>query len=151
MQKQRYSSIEAITDGILSIIVNMLGQMLVYGPAATGGKITSFACIFFALVYARRWCTRRIFERLVAPGTKQSRTQSLIEVGTDTVVGILVALVMQHLMYRDAATAGRATLLVVGLYALTMLRRYLLRRLFVKLAAGQSKQDPEPIYQEATS
>jgi len=46
------------------------------------------------------------------------------------VVGFVIAVILQLLIYGEAATLLRASLLPLGVYGLTMVRRYILRRIF---------------------
>jgi hypothetical protein len=53
-----------------------------------------------------------------------------VEVGVDTVVAIIIAFLLQRLLYSAAATWTTAGGMTIGLYAITMGRRYALRRFF---------------------
>jgi len=78
----------------------------------------------------------------VAPGTRQSRWQSWVEVGVDTAVAIVMAIVLQRLCYGAAATMAKAGGVTVALYAITMGRRYALRRVFEAWHARQAELLP---------
>jgi hypothetical protein len=52
----------------------------------------------------------------------------------DTSLGYGVAVALQMLIYGEAATFLRASSLTFVIYGLTMVRRYILRRLFAALA-----------------
>jgi hypothetical protein len=134
MQTRAQSTLEVFVDFVCSILVNVGGQLVIYGTAATATRVTFFSSIFLTLVFVRRFATRRFFEALVPPGTRQSRWHSALEALSDTVLGFGIAIILQLLIYGDAATLIRASLLTLGLYGLTMLRRYVIRRLFAALA-----------------
>ena len=86
-------------------------------------------------MFLRRFGTRRFFEALTPVGMRQSRSHSALEVVSDTVLGFGLAVVLQRLIYGDAATLWRAGGLTFGLYGLAIVRRYILRRLFDAVAA----------------
>lgn len=133
MQTRRHSQLEVSIDLGLSLLVNLGVQMLFYGSLATWGRSSTFAGLVLGLAWPRRYLIRRVFNELVPPGGRQSHWQSWLEVGSDTIAGIVVAFLLQWLLYGAAATWGKAGGLTVGLYVLTMVRRYILRRLFVRL------------------
>ena len=135
MQTRAQSSLEAFVDFVCSIVVNVLGQRALYGAAATAGRITYFSSVFLAAVFVRRFLTRRAFEALTPAGTRQSRLQSALEVSSDTVLGFGIAIGLQMLIYKEDATLWHASGLTLGLYMLTIIRRYILRRFFDALAA----------------
>jgi len=95
----------------------------------------SFAMIFLGLAYLRRYWVRRGFNRLVRPGTGQSRRMSLLEVVTDTLIAIVVAFGLVALWY-PAEPLPRVSGLVLISYVLTPLGRFLLRRFFEVLAGA---------------
>lgn len=134
MQTRAQSTLEAFVDLLFSLLINVGGQLVIYGPAATAGRVTFFSSFFLSLVFLRRLATRRFFEAITPAGTRQSRSHSALEAVSDTLVGFLIAVVLQMLIYREAATLLRASSLTLGLYGLTMVRRFLLRRLFAALA-----------------
>jgi len=138
MQTRAQSTLEVFIDFIFSILVNVGGQHLIYGAAATITRVTFFSSLFLILVFARRFATRRFFEALTSPGTRQTRSHSALEAVSDTVVGFVIAVILQLLIYGEAATLLRASLLTLGLYGLTMVRRYILRRIFAALAERSS-------------
>jgi hypothetical protein len=133
MQTRRQSIYEVSVDFLLSIVVNLLGQRVVYGSLATAERMTSFAIVVLVLAYARRILTRRYFNRRTSTEQGQSHWHSALEAGSDTVLGLFITYLLQIGFYGNAATFLRAGGLTVAIYALTMLRRYLLRRLFVRL------------------
>ncbi len=135
MQTRAQSSLEAFVDFLFSILMNVGGQRLLYGTVATVGRITFFSSIFLAAVFLRRLGTRRVFEALTPAGTRQSRLQSALEVVSDTVLGLGIAVVLQLLIYGDATTVWRAGGLTFGLYVVAIIRRYMLRRIFDAVAA----------------
>jgi hypothetical protein len=134
MQTRAQSSLEAFVDFLFSIVMNVGGQRVLYGAGATVGRITFFSSIFLAVVFLRRFGTRRFFEALTPAGTRQSRRHSALEVVSDTVVGFGIAVVLQMLIYGEAATLWRAGGLTFGLYVLAIVRRYILRRIFDAVA-----------------
>ena len=95
------------------------------------------------LAVPRRYATRRLFNALVAPGARQSPWQSWLEVSVDTVLAIVMAIMLQRLCYGSAATWVKAGGLTVAIYALTMGRRYTLRRVF---EAWNTRQAGLPLY-----
>jgi hypothetical protein len=135
MQTRAQSSLEAFVDFLFSILMNVGGQRLLYGAVATVGRITFFSSNILAAVFLRRLGTRRFFEALTPAGTRQSRLHSALEVVSDTVVGFGLAVVLQLLIYGDAATVWRAGGLTFGLYVFAIIRRYMLRRIFDAVAA----------------
>jgi hypothetical protein len=114
-------------------------QILFYGVLATAGRSLAFAALVLGLAVPRRYATRRLFNTFVAPGARQSRWQSWCEVIVDTVVAIVVAILLQRLFYGAAATWFKAGGLTSVLYAITMGRRYALRRLFEAWNTRQEK------------
>jgi hypothetical protein len=65
------------------------------------------------------------------------------------VLGFGIAVVLQMLIYGDAATLWRAGGLTFGLYVLAIVRRYILRRIFDAVAArtaarGKALADEAP-------
>src|SRR5262245_38267959 len=97
-------------------------------------RVTFFSGIFLPLTFGRRWCIRRLFEGWTPRGRQQPRWGSALEAVSDTVLGFGMAVVLQLLIYSKVATILRASSLTIGLYLLTMLRRYVIRRLFVAWA-----------------
>jgi hypothetical protein len=129
MQTHRQSRLEVGIDFVLSLLVNLGVQVLFYGRLATLGRSSAFAALVLGLAVPRRYGIRRGFNRLGPLGGPQPRWHSLLEVGVDTVAAIIVAFLLQWLVYGAAATWGKAGGLTICLYALTMVRRYILRRL----------------------
>ncbi len=130
MQTGRQSRVEVGADFLVSLLVNLVGQCLAYGALATVGRGLGFAAIILGISIPRRYMTRRFFNTFVTPGTRQPRWQSWLEIITDTVIALLIAIVLQRVFYGAAATWAKAGSLTVGLYAFTMTRRYALRRFF---------------------
>ena len=142
MQTCRQSRLEVGADFCLSLCVNLVAQVLFYGALATAGRSLTFAALVLGLAVPRRYALRRLFNAFVAPGTRQSRWQSWLEVGVDTVVAIVMAIVLQRLCYGAAATLATAGGVTVALYAITMGRRYALRRVFEAWHARQAGLPP---------
>jgi hypothetical protein len=132
MQTRRQSRLEVGIDFFLSLLVNIVAQILFYGALATAGRSFSVAALVLGLAVPRRYATRRLFNTLVLPGTRQPRWQSWLEVGVDTVLGLCVAIILQWIFYGPAATWAKAGGLTGIVYVITMCRRYVLRRLFNK-------------------
>ena len=82
----------------------------------------------------RRFATRRFFEALVPFGTRQPPWQSVVEAIVDTGLGFGVAVALQMLIYGETATLLHASGLTFVIYGLTMVRRYILRRIFAAMA-----------------
>jgi hypothetical protein len=143
MQTRHQSRLEIGADFGLSLLVNLVTQFLFYGALATAGRSLTFAALVLGLAVPRRYATRRLFNALVTPGTRQSRWQSWLEVSVDTVLAIVVAVLLQRLCYGPAATWVKAGGVTVALYALTMGRRYALRRVF---EAWNTRQARLPLY-----
>ena len=142
MQTCRQSRAEVGADFVLSLCVNLAAQILFYGALATAGRSLTFAALVLGLAVPRRYVIRRLCNALVAPGARQSRWQSWFEVGVDTVLAIVVAIMLQRLFYGTAATWAKAGGVTVMLYAITMGRRYGLRRLFETWNARQEGLTP---------
>ena len=135
MQPRRQTLCEVGIDFVLSLWVNIGGQLLVYGALATAGRSLTFAMLVLGLAVPRRYATRHLFNTWLATGAQQSRLQSWCEVGFDTVIAIAVAFILQWIFYGAAVTWAKAGGLTVLVYAVTMGRRYLLRRLFARWSA----------------
>ncbi len=133
MQTRRQSALEVFLDLLFGICFNLVGQRLVYGELATADRMTIFAVVLLTLAFLRRWATRRVFNALLASWRRQPRWHSALETISDAVLGFLVAYVLQVIIYGEAATLMRAGGLTVVIYGLTILRRYVLRRMFVRL------------------
>jgi hypothetical protein len=129
-QTWQESTLEISLDFTISIVVNLVGQRLIYGALASALAMTTFTIVFLPLVYFRRLGTRLLFAAMVPMGQAQSRWHSVLEVVCDTLLALLIAYGLQVIWYGAAATVTRAGGLTVALYTLTMLRRYVLRRLF---------------------
>jgi TRAP-type C4-dicarboxylate transport system permease large subunit len=142
MQTCRQSRLEVGTDFGVSLVVNLVTQVLFYGALATAGRSLTFAALVLGLAVPRRYTIRRLFNAFVAPGTRQARWQSWLEVGSDTAVAIVMAIVLQRLCYGAAATLTKAGGVTVALYAITMGRRYALRRVFEAWNARQAGLPP---------
>jgi hypothetical protein len=134
MQTPWQTTLEVVTDFVFSILVNIGGQLLFYRAFATVGRLTLFAALVLGLALPRRFATRRLFEALVPVGTRQPHWQSLVESIVDTALGFGIAVVLQMLIYSETATLFRASSLTFMIYGLTIVRRYLLRRLFAAWA-----------------
>lgn len=134
MQSRWQTSLEVLIDFAFSILINIGGQLLFYHTWATARRVTLFAVLVLGLALARRFATRRFFEALVPLGTHQPHWQSVVEAVVDTVLGFGIAVVLQMLIYGETATLLRASGLTCTIYGLTMIRRYILRRLFTALA-----------------
>jgi hypothetical protein len=138
MQTHAQTRLEVGIDLVLSLLVNVGAQLLVYKSLATAGRSFMFAALVLGCAVPRRYTTRRLFNAWLTNGTPQTRQQSWLEVGTDTVIGLGVAVVLQWMIYGSAATWAKAGGLTVVLYAMTLGRRYMLRRLFETRSARQS-------------
>ena len=148
MQTCRQSRFEVGADFGVSVVVNLVTQGLFYGALATAGRSLTFAALVLGLAVPRRYAIRRLFNALVAPGARQSRWQSWIEVCSDTVVALVMAIILQRLCYGAAATLMRAGGVTVVLYAITVGRRYALRRVF---ETWNTQQENLPLYSQASS
>jgi hypothetical protein len=142
MQTCRQSRLEVGADFGVSLLINLVTQVLFYGALATAGRSLTFAALVLGLAVPRRYAIRRLFNAFVAPGTRQSRWQSWLEVGGDTAVAIVMAIVLQRLCYGAAATLTKAGGVTIALYAITMGRRYALRRVFETWNARQTELPP---------
>ena len=142
MQTCRQSRLEVSTDFGLSLFINLATQLLFYGALATAGRSLAFAALVLGLAVPRRYAIRRLFNTCVAPGAHQSRWQSWLEISVDTVLAIGVAIMLQRLFYGAAATWAKAGGLTVALYAITMARRYALRRIFEAWNTRQAELPP---------
>jgi hypothetical protein len=129
-QKWQESTLEVSLDFAVSILVNLGGQRLIYGALASAEVMTSFTSVFLPLAYSRRLVTRLGFQALSGWWRLQPWWLSALEVGCDTLLALAMAYGLQVVWYGAAATPERAGSLTVGLYAFTMLRRYLFRRIF---------------------
>ena len=142
MQTGRQSRLEIGADLGLSLVVNLVAQGLFYGALATAGRSLTFAAMVLGLAVPRRYVLRRLFNTAVAPGTRQSRWHSWLEVLTDTAVALVLTVVLQRLWYGAAATVTTAGGVTLALYALTLGRRYALRRVFDAWQARQAGLPP---------
>jgi hypothetical protein len=142
MQTCRQSRLEVGADFGVSLVVNLVTQVLFYGAFATAGRSLTLAALVLGLAVPRRYAIRRLFNALVAPGARQPRWQSWLEVITDTAVAVAMAIALQRLCYGSAATLTKAGGLTVALYAVTMGRRYALRRVFEAWNARQAGLPP---------
>src|SRR5215468_720292 len=148
MQTCRQSRLEVGADFGVSLVVNLVAQMLFYGVLATAGRSLTFAALVLGLAVPRRYAIRRLFNARVAPGTRQSRWQSWFEVCSDTVVALVMAIILQRLCYGAAATLTTAGGVTLALYAITLVRRYALRRVF---ETWHAHQENLPLYSQASS
>jgi len=142
MQTCRQSRLEVGADFGVSLVVNLVAQLCFYGALATAGRSLTFAALVLGLAVPRRYAIRRLFNTFVAAGIRQARWQSWLEVGVDTVMAIVMAIVLQRLCYGAAATLTKAGGVTLVLYAITMGRRYALRRVFDTWNARQEKSAP---------
>ncbi len=143
MQTPCQTRLEVGLDVGLSLVVNIGAQLLVYGKLATAGRSLLFAALVLGLAIPRRYLTRRLFNARLSNSAPQTPRQSWLEVGTDTVIGLGTAVALQWAVYGAAATWTRAGGLTVAVYALTLGRRYFLRRLF---EAWSQRQTIPPLY-----
>ena len=70
----------------------------------------------------------------------QCRTASLMETGTNVVVGYLVALAAQQLVFRlfgIHTTLAQDSAIAAAFTAVSLVRSYLLRRLFERIGTGR--------------
>ena len=138
-QTRTGSRTEVSMDTLLMIATNLCGQWITYGALATSGRALSFLAATIAVASTRRYAVRRLFNRLVST-ERQTRQQSAIEVSVDTVIAMAISMGLQVVWYGAAATLARAGTLTLGVYALTLLRRYALRRLFEHLTDRQARR-----------
>ena len=148
MQTCRQSRVEVGADFGVSLVINLVTQGLFYGALATAGRSLTLAALVLGLAVPRRYAIRRLFNALVTPGTRQTRWQSWVEVGSDTAVAIIMAMVLQRLCFGAAATLTKAGGVTVALYAVTMGRRYALRRVF---ETWNARQENLSLYSQASS
>ena len=148
MQTSRQSRLEVAADFGVSLLINLVTQVLFYGVLATTGRTLVFAALVLGLAVPRRYATRRLFNALVTPGSRQTRRQSWLEVTVDTVLAIIVAIMLQRLLYGEAATWAKAGGVTVALYVITLARRYATRRVF---AAWEARQDSLAPYTQPLS
>jgi TRAP-type C4-dicarboxylate transport system permease large subunit len=148
MQTCRQSRLEVGADFGVSLVVNLVAQVLFYGALATAGRSLTLAALVLGLAVPRRYAIRRLFNALVTPGARQPHWQSWLEVCSDTAVAIAMAIVLQRLCYGSAATLTKAGGVTVVLYALTMGRRYALRRIF---EAWNTREENLPLYSHVSS
>ena len=134
MQTRAQSTLEVLVDFAFSMLINIGGQLIFYRALATAGRVTLFAVLVLGLAFARRFATRRFFEALVPLGTRQPHWQSVVESIVDTGLGFGVGVALQMLIYGETATLLRAGGLTFVIYGLTMVRRYILRRIFAAMA-----------------
>jgi uncharacterized membrane protein (UPF0136 family) len=134
MQTRVQSTLEVLVDFAFSMLINIGGQLVFYRAVATAGRVTLFAALVLGLAFARRFAIRRFFEALVPLGTRQPHWQSVVESIVDTGLGYGVAVALQMLIYGETATLLRASGLTFVIYGLTVVRRYILRRIFAAMA-----------------
>lgn len=136
-QTRAGSRAEVGIDTLLMVLTNLCGQWITYGALATTGRALSFLGATIAVASTRRYMTRRLFNRLLH-SVHQTRQQSALEVSVDTVIAMVLSMGLQVVWYGAAATLARAGTLTLAVYALTLVRRYALRRLFEFLATRQA-------------
>ena len=129
-QSRKQSRLEVAVDTAFLLLINILGQMFAYGMLATSWRAGTFAGATLLLAAPRRYATRRFFNRFVSETTGQTPQQSWVEMVTDTLLAFATSVVLQLLWYGSAATWSKIGGLTLGVYLLTMVRRYLLRRVF---------------------
>ncbi|SDG08297.1 DUF7220 family protein [Sulfitobacter delicatus] len=70
----------------------------------------------------------------------QSRSMSLVEVSTSVTIGFMLSLAMQALLFPAVglqATISQNLSLAIGFTALSVLRGYMVRRVFARLGGGR--------------
>ena len=137
MQTRGQSRLEVGIDFALSLLINLGAQIFFYGALATAGRSLAVAATVLVLAVPRRYSLRRLFNALLPAGAGQPPWQAWLEVGVDTVLGLVVAMGVQWVFYGPAATWAKAGGLTGVVYAITMCRRYLLRRLFERWSMRQ--------------
>lgn len=142
LQHWQAATLEVSLDFLVSILVNLGGQRLIYGTLASAEVMTTFTAVFLPLAYLRRFGTRLLFSALIPAGQVQPWWQAALEVTGDTLLALLMAYGLQVLWYGTAATLDRAGSLTVALYTLTLLRRYVLRRIFEAWRVRQLARPP---------
>lgn len=145
MQSRTQSSCEVGIDFGLSLLVNIAAQILFYGALATAGRSLSVAALVLGLALPRRYTIRRLFNALLPRDIRQPRWHSWLEVGVDTVIGFCVAMVLQWIFYGPAVTWAKAGGFTAGVYALTMCRRYMLRRIFERWGTHRRVAVAQPL------
>jgi len=130
MQTRWQSTLEVAADLAFSLLMNIGGQLVFYHAVATAERVTLLAVLVLGSACVRRFIVRRFFETLVPAGMRQPHWQSALESGVDTVLGFVIAVALQMLIYGEVATLLRASGLTLLVYGLAMLRRYVLRRVF---------------------
>lgn len=128
VQSSRLSRYEIGLDFCLMIVVNYVSQA-VFLSAFTATRALTFTGVFLAFATARRYLVRRYFNRFTHPAKGQSQGMSLLETTTDTVLAIAMALIMLQIWY-PSEPLPRVSALVAAIYMLTLVRRYVVRRLF---------------------
>ena len=140
MQTRLQSRVEVGLDFALSLLVNIAGQLVFYGAFATAGRTLALAFLVLGLALPRRYAIRRLFNTWLLHTARQPRWQSWLEVGIDTLLGFCVAIVLQWIIYGPAATWAKAGGLTAIIYAITMCRRYALRRLCERWSVHRQSQ-----------
>ena len=128
VQSPRFSRYEVGLDFCLTMVINYLSQA-VFLKTFKPSRALTFTGLFLALAMARRYLVRRFFNCLAHPVTGQSHGMSLIETSADTALAIAMALIMLKIWYPEESLP-HVSALVVALYGLTFIRRYIVRRLF---------------------
>jgi hypothetical protein len=144
MQTRAQSGLEVGIDFGFSLLMNIGVQLLFYGALATAGRSLAVAALVLGLAIPRRYAIRRLFNALLPLNAPQPRWHAWVEVGVDTVLGFCVAMVLQWLFYGPAATWAKAGGLTAVVYAITMGRRYFLRRLFDRWSVSQEASRRHP-------
>lgn len=143
MQTRLHSRVEVGIDFGLSFLVNIGAQFVFYGAFATAGRSLALASLVLGLALPRRYAIRRLFNAWLPHATRQPRWQSCLEVGVDTLLGLCVAIVLQWIIYGPEATWAKAGGLTTVVYAITMCRRYALRRLCERWGMHRQSQMPD--------
>ena len=121
---------EMMVDLGLMILTNALAQWVAYGAAATAPRVSTFALLMIGFALARRYGTRVWFEAWSRRWWRtQPRWHSALEVGTDTVIGLGMAVGLQLLIYGQATSVQYAGGVTLVCYGVLPVRRYVLRRI----------------------
>ena len=121
-QSSPAARMEIGSDFCLSIAINLTVQALFF-RSFTLGRGLSFSAVLLTCVLVRRYLVRRGFNRLVLASHGQTRGMSFLEVLTDTVLAVVVALGLVALWYPSEPTP-KITALLLTSYLLTMGRRF---------------------------
>ncbi len=136
-QRSLYSKLEVGIDFCISLVIN-LSLQAIFVQTFTLSRGLTFSAVFLGLALARRYLTRRGFNRLVRGNQGQSVRMSAVEVWSDTVLGMLIAWGLATLWYPEEPFI-RISGLVLASYAVAMVRRFAMRRLFEWLHRRQAR------------